>query len=201
VRLLITGFEPFGGDTLNSSHDAVFALPDSIGDTEISKLSLPVEYDGVYPILKSKIDELLPDAVICVGQAGGRSSVTPELVAINWRGSSSPDNSGKIYEGEHIDPTGAPAYFSTLPLCAMRDAMLSAGIPSYISSSAGTYVCNTTMYHLMRIIEQSGRNIKGGFIHVPSSCAQVLNSPNRPSLPLYSITAALSAAIRAISDT
>ena len=194
-KLLITGFEPFGGDDKNASWEAVALLPDKIGGIELIKRKIPVEYNRVGAVLQQLISGEQPDAVICVGQAAARSAVTPEKVAINWKCGSIADNAGVLCSGEVIHADGPDGYFSTLPVEKMVDAMKQAGVPAQVSYTAGAYVCNCTLYELLHYTKQNYPNILGCFIHVPYLCEQVLDRPQHPSLPLQSITAALTAGI------
>ncbi len=197
-KLLITGFEPFGGDATNASWEAVSRLPDTLAGIELCKRQIPVEYDRVGQVLRQLMDELRPDAVICVGQAANRSAVTPEKVAINWKSGSIADNAGLLYRGEIIHPDGPDGYFSTLPVEKMVNAMREAGVPAQVSYTAGTYVCNTTLYELLHHLKQTQSHIRGCFIHVPYLCSQILERPQSPSLPLDTIVTALAAAISAL---
>ncbi len=198
-KLLITGFEAFNGDTTNASWEAVSRLPDTLAGMELSKRQIPVEYDRVGEILQQLIDELRPDAVICVGQAATRSAVTPEKIAINWKAGSIADNAGMIYSGEVIRSEGADGYFSTLPVEKMVDAMRAAGVPAQVSYTAGTYVCNCTLYELLHYLKHAHPHILACFVHVPYLCSQVVQRPQFPSLPLEMVITALTAAISCLN--
>ena len=198
-KLLITGFEPFGGDTFNASWEAVARLPQVLAGMELCKRKIPVEYDRVGEVLRRLIDEVQPDAVICVGQAANRSAVTPEKVAINWKSASIADNAGQLYSGERIYEDGPDGYFSTLPVEKMVDAMRDAEVPAQVSYTAGAYVCNCTLYELLHYLKQTEAPIPACFIHVPYLCSQVLERPQFPSLPLSTVTTALSAAIACLN--
>jgi len=147
----------------------------------------------VAPPLKQAIEQEKPDAVICVGQAGGRSVLTPERVAINLKEAGAPDNAGVSYAGEPIDAEGPAAYFATIPVKEIVEGMRKAGVPAALSYSAGAYVCNNTMYHLLHILAKEYPHIRGGFIHVPYECNQVLER-GMASLPLAMIAKGLEAA-------
>lgn len=153
MKLLLTGFAPFGGETTNPSWEAVRRLPDTLtvnGKTvQLCKRELPVAYDRVGALLAEAIAETAPDAVLCVGQAAGRSGITPERVAINWKGAAAPDNDGVQYDGETILPDGPDGLFATIPVDAMAAACRAAGVPAQVSLSAGSYVCNCLMYQLL----------------------------------------------------
>lgn len=188
MKLLFTGFVPFGADARNASWEAVQRLPEKIGEVEICKACLPVSYHAVKDALRQLLEREQPSAVVCVGQAAGRTAVTPELVAVNWRSGTLPDNDGTEYHGEKIDPRKPDAYFSTLPVKELVAALCAAGIPASLSLSAGAYVCNSTMYHLLDLTEGA---IPAGFIHLPYLTEQAARKPNVPSLPLEMLANAL----------
>ena len=199
VKILVTGFEPFGPDAVNAAWEAVSRLPETIGGAEILKRQLPVEYEAGPARLEALVTELAPDAVLSVGQAAGRAALTPELVGINWKDASIPDNAGVLCQGEPIDPAGADAHFSSLPVKEMVSAIRTAGVPAQLSLSAGAYICNATLYRLAGLAKERG--IPGGFLHVPCCCEQALEKPGCPSLPLPAITAGLEAAVGAIVES
>ncbi|MGN1016072.1 MAG: pyroglutamyl-peptidase I [Faecousia sp.] len=188
MTVLITGFEPFGGQSVNPSWEAVSALPDRVGSCCLEKLRLPVEYGEAARRVLERARELSPQAILCVGQAGGRDAVTPEVIGINLREASIPDNAGAAPAGTPIDPQGPDGIFSTLPVREMVSAILARGIPSRLSYSAGAYVCNDLMYTLLNHFR--GTDTRVGFLHVPYIPAQ-----GSPSLPQAQLTQALTAAI------
>ena len=143
--LLITGFEPFGGEEINPSWEAVLRLPEEIGGYHLSKMQIPVVFGEAAAQVIAAAEALQPDAVLCIGQAGGRAAVTPELVGINLRHGKIPDNAGNQPKDEPIVKGGETAYFSTLPVRTMAEAILARGIPSQVSYSAGAYVCNDVL--------------------------------------------------------
>ncbi|MDO4297279.1 MAG: pyroglutamyl-peptidase I [Lachnospiraceae bacterium] len=199
-KILFTGFEPFGGESVNPSWEAVSLLPDRIGLAEIAKRHLPVEYDTVADLLRQAIEEEQPHAVICVGQAGGRAVLTPEMVAINLNDAAIPDNAGVSHGGETICQDGPAAYFATIPVKAISAGMMEAGVPAAVSYTAGTYVCNNAMYHLLHLLAGEYPEIRGGFIHVPYECGQVLGKSNMSSLPLPMIAKGLEAAAKVTAE-
>ena len=188
-KLLITGFEPFGGEEINPSWEAVLRLDDEIGGYSLTKLCLPVVFGEAAEKVKSTAKELCPDAVICVGQAGGRAAVTPELVGINLRHASIPDNDGLQPKDEPILPAGAKAHFSPLPVRKMAEAIAATGVPSHVSYSAGAYVCNDVLYTLLSHYE--GSDTRVGFIHIPYSTEQ----GKTPAMEMADIMKGLTAAI------
>lgn len=169
-KLLITGFEPFGGEEMNPSWEAVSRLPDEIGGYTLTKLRIPVVFGEAAEIVLAKAEELHPEVILCVGQAGGRSAITPELVAINLRYAKIPDNKGQQPQDEPILPNGNCAYFSTLPVRKMAEAISNAGIASQVSYSAGAYVCNDLLYTLLHRYQNT--QTKVGFVHIPYSKEQ-----------------------------
>ena len=191
MKLLVTGFAPFGGETINPSWEAVKRLPDKIEDTVIFKAELPVVYGEAAEIALEKAKKLGADAVLCVGQAGGRDAVTPELIGINLRDCAIPDNAGKLCTREPAEPKAADGYFSTLPVFAMAEAIRKAGIPAKVSYSAGTFVCNDLLYTLL--CRFSGTDVKVCFVHLPFLPEQA--GDKFPSLTLEQDIAALTAAI------
>lgn len=172
MKIILTGFAPFGGDTINSSYEAVKLLPDCLDGCELIKLELPVSFDVCASLMEWMISLYQPDAVICLGQAGGRTAITPEYVAINLKHSVTPDNTGVSYMDQPVLPGAPTAYFTTLPVRSMVKNLQEAGLPGFVSYSCGTFVCNCMMYHLLHLIDTKYPNIKGGFIHVPYAIEQ-----------------------------
>lgn len=190
-KLLITGFDPFGGATVNPSWMAVSQLPDRVGDFELCKLEIPTVFDKATRVVLAKAAEFDPDVILCVGQAGGRAAVTPERIGVNIRDGRICDNEGNQPRGEFVAPDGPAAYFATVPVVKMADAMEAAGIPATVSNSAGAFVCNDTLYGILH--HYAGTDVRCGFIHVPFVPEQ-----GEPCLPLERITAGLEAAISAL---
>ena len=191
-KLLITGFEPFGGESINPSWEAVSLLPGEIKDYALTKLRIPVVFGEAAAQVIAAAEALQPDAVLCIGQAGGRAAVTPELVGINLRHGKIPDNAGNQPKDEPIVKGGETAYFSTLPVRTMAEAILARGIPSQVSYSAGAYVCNDVLYSLLAHYKDTDTRV--AFIHIPYSAEQ----NKEPSMELTRIAEALTAAIEAI---
>ena len=163
--LLITGFEPFGGEQINSSWEAVSRLPNQINGYALTKLLISVVFGVAAENVLRAAEELHPDVILCIGQAGGRGAITPELVAINLRYAKIPDNEGFEPKDEPIIAGGTCAYFSTLPVRQMAEAVNNAGVASQVSYSAGAYVCNDLLYTLLAHFE--GSQTRVGFIHIP----------------------------------
>ena len=190
-KLLITGFDPFGGAAVNPSWMAVSRLPDRVGDFELCKLEIPTVFDKATRIVLEKAAEFGPDVILCVGQAGGRAAVTPERIGVNIRDARIGDNEGNQPRGEFVAIDGPAAYFATVPVLKMAEAIEAAGIPATVSNSAGAFVCNDTLYGILH--HYAGTQVRCGFIHVPFVPEQ-----GEPSLPLEKITAALEAGILAL---
>ncbi len=187
--LLITGFEPFGGESINPSWEAVHALPEVIGDYRLEKLRVPVVFGLAAENVLEHAHRIKPDKILCVGQAGGRAGVTPEYIAINLRHASIDDNAGNRPQDERICPEGPAGIFSTLPVRKMAKA---AGGKSAVSYSAGTFVCNDLLYCLLWKLPE----IPAGFVHVPFLPEQAKEGV--PSMPLEEIIAALTAMIHVL---
>ncbi len=190
MKVLVTGFEPFGGEKINPSWEAVKALPGEINGAEVVKHRLPVTFNGVRKILPRLIIEEKPDVVVLTGQAGGRPNITVERVAINVMDSKMPDNEGVTQEDEPVFDGAPAAYFATLPIKAIVRALRNAGIPASVSNTAGTYVCNTAMFTALHTIAVAGMEARAGFVHVPFSHAQALDKP-RPSMAQETIDEAI----------
>ncbi|MCL2392010.1 MAG: pyroglutamyl-peptidase I [Oscillospiraceae bacterium] len=200
MKILISGFDPFGGEAINPAFEAVKLLPRKIGGADISIVEVPTVFRKCAEVLKAAIDEIKPDAVLCIGQAGGRSVISVEKVAINLQEARIADNEKNQPIGETIKEDGPAAYFATLPVKVMVNKIKEEKIPSSISYTAGTYVCNDIMYHLLYMIDKEYPNIRGGFIHVPFDTAQVLDKPDgTPSMPVATIAKALECAVKAIA--
>lgn len=190
-KLLITGFDPFGGEAVNPSWEAVKLLPDTIGEYELCKLEIPTVFGLAAWMVMEKTEEIHPDVILCIGQAGGRDAVTPERIGINIRDARIPDNEGNQPAQEPIVPGGSDGIFSTVPVSQMAQAIRDAGIPGAVSNTAGTFVCNDTLYTLLH--HYAGTDVRVGFIHVP-----YLPEQGTPNLPLEQIVQALAAAISAL---
>ena len=198
MKILITGFDPFGGEPVNPALEAVKLMKDEIAGAKIIKLEIPT----VFRKSVEKIHEMMkaeqPDVVLSIGQAGGRFGVTPERVAINVDDARIKDNEGNQPVDTPIFTDGEAAYFSNLPVKAMVEAIKNKGLPSTLSNSAGTFVCNHVMYGVLYYIHKEFPNVRGGFIHVPFITDQVVTKPNVASMALADIPAARESAVEAI---
>ncbi len=198
--ILFTGFEPFGGETVNPALEAVRRLPDSAAGVPIRRLRLPTSFRRAGETLLEAVDAWRPEAVVCVGQAGGRKAVTPEKIAINYIDARIPDNDGAQPADVPIRADGPAAYFATLPVRAIDEAIRAAGVPCAVSYSAGCYVCNFVMYTLLDHLAQTAPDVLGGFIHVPYAAEQTAGKPaGTPSLTVAQMTQALTCAAGVIA--
>ena len=201
MKILITGFDPFGGESVNPAFEAVKLLPDTIAGAQIIKQEVPTEFGRAGEVLEAAMNASKPDVVICIGQAGGRSAITPEKVGINIMDGRIPDNSGYQPVDVTIREDGETAYFTSLPVKAMVQKMKDAGIPAALSYTAGSYVCNYLMYTLLYLIDKKFPSVRGGFIHVPYAMEQVVNKPlGTPSMDLHQIARGLEKAVEAIVE-
>ena len=200
MKLLLTAFDPFGGETVNPAQQAVEAVADRVGEVEIVKLVVPTVFGRSIDVVAEAIEKHSPDAVLCIGQAGGRPDLTPERIAINMDDARIPDNEGNRPVDEPIRKDGQAAYFSTLPVKAMVEAIRAAGIPASLSNTAGTFVCNHLMYGVLYTLEKKYPGVRGGFMHVPFLTSQVLDGRQYPSMSRESIVRGIEAAVRAIGE-
>lgn len=195
--ILVTGFDPFGGEETNPAIESVKRIDENIEGAEIIKLEIPTVFHKASDVVEAKIKEVKPDVILSVGQAGGRYGITVERVAINEDDARIEDNEGNQPIDVKIREDGAPAYFASLPIKAMVEEIKKENIPASVSNSAGTFVCNHIMYQDLYLAEKYG-DIKAGFIHVPFLTEQVVDKPNTASMSLDDIVRGLNAAIRAI---
>ena len=193
--VLLTGFEPFNGAAINPSWEAVRALDGWSGPGfAVVARQLPCVFGTALDVLRESIAGVKPDIVIAVGQAGGRSEMSLERVAINVDDASIRDNAGNQPVDTPIAADGPAAYFTTLPVKAIVKALRLRGFPSGVSQTAGTFVCNHVFYGLMH--HAVGQPVKAGFIHVPFLPEQAADRPERPpSMALRDIVDALRIAV------
>ncbi|MFC6181658.1 pyroglutamyl-peptidase I [Lactiplantibacillus daowaiensis] len=200
MKILVTGFDPFGDDKINPAIETVKRLPDTIAGAEIIKLEIPTVFDKCAEVVHDAIVDAQPDYVLNVGQAGGRFALTPERVAINFDDGRIADNAGFQPLNRAIHEDGENAYFTQLPVKAMARAIRAAGLPSVVSTTAGTYVCNHIMYQVQYMRAKEFPQLKAGFIHIPFLPDQVTGRPNTPSMSLDDDVRGLTAALTAIVD-
>lgn len=200
-KVLITGFEPFGGEEINPAYEAVKLLPDEIDGAKLIKLEIPTVFQKGVDAVYNAIQKYQPDYVLCIGQAGGRSQLTPEWVGINFRNARIADNEGNQPVQTPVIEGGPAAYFTMLPVFCMVEKMKENGIPASVSYSAGTYVCNDVMYSLLHYCHTEFKNTKGGFMHVPYSTEQTVNHPSgTPGMNLKDIAKGIEISIEVILE-
>ncbi|WP_459502628.1 pyroglutamyl-peptidase I [Bacillus sp. C1] len=187
--MLVTGFEPFGGEEMNPAWEVAKQLDGQvIGDYKIISKQVPTVFHKSLQVLQSYMEEVEPELVICIGQAGGRPDITVERVAINVDDARIADTEGNQPVDEPIIERGPAAYWSTLPLKAIVKKLREEGIPASVSQTAGTFVCNHLFYGLMHILATSENEVRGGFIHIPFLPEQASNHLGQPSMSLPVIT-------------
>lgn len=200
MKILLTAFDPFGGEPVNPALEAVKLVADQVGDVEVVKLEVPTVFGKSIATVAAAMEKEKPDAVLCIGQAGGRYDLTPERVAINMDDARIKDNEGNQPIDVPIFADGAPAYFTNLPIKAMVQAIRNVGVPASVSNTAGTFVCNHLMYGVLYTIAKKYPGMKGGFMHVPFVPSQVVNRPSpAPCLNMKDIAAGIEAALAAIA--
>ncbi|MCR5683262.1 MAG: pyroglutamyl-peptidase I [Clostridiales bacterium] len=200
--ILVTAFEPFGGSARNSSLDTLRSLPDKVGTVDLVKVELPVEYDGAARRLAEEIRKTNGlSAVVCMGQAEGRGAITPEYVAVNVRNGSIPDNAGQLCRFAPCEAGGPDGIFATLPVVRLVERLREKEIPASVSFTAGTYVCNSTMYAALRLT--AGCGIPAGFVHLPLS-AEIAEEEGKaervPALPQAVLTAGITEILRLLAE-
>lgn len=199
MKILVTAFDPFGGETVNPAQEAVALLPETIGGHRVHKLTVPTVFGAAAELVTNTMDKLRPDAVVCVGQAGGRRAVSVERVAVNLMDARIRDNAGNQPEDQPVAEGGPAAYFSTLPVKAMAQAIKDAGLEGAVSYTAGTFVCNSLLYSVLHHAAAHMPAARCCFIHVPFIPEQTAGKEGVPSMPLEDMVRALTAAIGAIN--
>ena len=198
TRVLVTGFEPFGGERVNASWQAASALAarPSANGVEVHAVQLPCVFGAASRAMAAAVERIDPEVVIAVGQAGGRFGVTPERIAVNLDDAAAPDNAGNTPVDAPVVAGGPLAYRTGLPVKAVVAALRAAGIPAAVSDTAGTYVCNHVFYALMDLAATVRPDLVAGFVHVPFSTAQAAARPGpTPALPVEVITDALAVVV------
>ena len=200
MKILVTGFEPFGGEKINPSIETVKLLPDESAGAKIIKLEIPTVYHKSIAAIEEKIEEVDPDVILSIGQAGGAAVIRVERVGINVDDARIPDNEGNQPIDERIYADGPDAYFSTLPIKAMVERIKDAGVAADVSNSAGTFICNHVLYGVRYLCEQKYHGKKSGFIHIPFLPEQVEDKPDMPSMSQEDMVKGIIAAIEAIVE-
>lgn len=200
-KVLLTGFEPFGGEAINPSWEVVKRLEKTTDQYQILAKQLPCVFDRSLDYLYRFIEDINPDIVICVGQAGGRAEICIERIAINLNDATIPDNQGNQPIDTPVITQAPHAYFSTLPNKAMVNKMREAGIPTSLSLSAGSYVCNHTMFGLLHYLHLTQRSCLAGFIHIPYLPEQGVFHRNMPTMSLEILMKGIDIAIQTALST
>lgn len=199
MKILLTGFDPFGGETVNPAWEAARLAHAPDGVTLLT-LQVPTVFGLAGESVLDAVRRERPDAVLCLGQAAGRAALTPERIAINLRDASLPDNAGNQPEDVPVVSGGPAAFFSTLPVKAMVRAIRAVGLPASVSHSAGTFVCNDLLYTLLFSLSEEGASVPAGFLHLPCLPEQAaLKGGGTPSLPLCDLVRGVEAALGAIA--
>ena len=201
MKILLTGFEPFGGESINPAKEAVKLVKDEIKGAQIVKCYVPVVFGKAIETVHEAMKKENPDAVLLIGQAGGRYEITPERVAINCDDGRIPDNEGNQPVDQPVMADGPAAYFSSLPIKKMVEYMKAANVPAAVSNTAGTYVCNHLMYGVLYYLDKEFPGTIGGFMHVPFLHEQVMNKKETASLSKDDVVKGIEASLEAIIDT
>lgn len=201
MKILVTGFDPFGGEKINPAIESVKKLNDEIAGAKIIKLEIPTVCHESLRVIDEAISKYDPDVILSIGQAGGRSDITVERIGINIDDCRIPDNAGNQIIDEPVFEDGPAAYFVNLPIKAMVAKIQKCQIPASVSNTAGTFVCNHVTYGVRHLIETKYPGKKSGFIHIPFLPQQVIDKKNMPSMSLNTIVTGLTAAIEAIVET
>lgn len=201
MKILITAFDPFGGDEINPALEAVKLMKSEISGAKIVKLEVPTVFNKSIDKVVEAIEKENPDVVLNIGQAGGRFDITPERVAINIDDARIKDNEGNQPIDMPIYEDGESAYFATIPVKAIVKEIKDGGLPSSLSNTAGTFVCNHLMYGTLYHIAKNKKDIRAGFIHVPFIPEQVIDRPTPvPYMSTIDIARALELAVKAIVE-
>ena len=200
MKILVTGFDPFGGESINPALEAVKKLNKQIGQAEIITLEIPTVFKKSLEKIEEAIQIHNPDVVVSIGQAGGRFGITPERIAINIDDARIEDNEGNQPIDTCIFEDGENAYFTNLPVKTMVTELVKQGIPATLSNTAGTFVCNHVMYGVLYMIHKKYPHMRGGFIHVPYTTQQAVAKVQMPSMSIEDITKGLEICLQVISE-
>lgn len=200
MKILVTGFDPFGGEAVNPALETVKRLPEKIGKAEIIRLEIPTVWQKSLRTIERAIEKYDPDVILSVGQAGGRADITVERVGINVDDYRIPDNEGNQITDEPVVPGGPAAYFVTVPIKAMVAKMRERGIPASVSNTAGTFVCNHVTYGVCHLLATKYPGKRSGFLHIPYLPEQAAGREMLPSMPLERMVEGVTAAIEAIAE-
>ena len=204
MKILVTGFDPFGGEKINPALETIKRLPDTILGAQIIKLEIPTVVGKSLAKIKEAVEKENPDVVLSIGQAGGRSEITVERIGINIDDCRIPDNEGNQPIDEPVVTGGPAAYFVTIPIKAIVEKIKAHNIPASISNTAGTFICNHVCYGVAHLAAQrtaAGKPMKSGFIHIPFLPEQVIGKPAlTPSMSLETIINGITHALEAIVE-
>jgi len=200
MKILLTGFEPFGGEIINPAYEVLKLLPDSIGTHNVIKRQIPTSYKDSIKSIVTLLESERPDAVLSLGQAGGAFGLRIEKVGLNLRDANSPDNDGHRASHETIFDDGEAAYYSSLPVKAIVKKLREDNIPASLSYSAGAYVCNNVLYSLLYLQQKRYKNMRCGFIHVPYFPEQIMNKIGTYYMAPEEMKRGLEVSIRAIIE-
>ena len=198
----MTGFEPFSAHSANPTEGLAKAVDGRrVGDATVVGLVLPVHHADASRRVAALLAETSPGAVLHLGLAGGRARIALERVALNVMDYEVPDNAGFRARGEPCVPGGPAAYFATLPIAAILKALLAEGIPAYTSNTAGTYLCNQTLYGTLHAVRDLPRPPRVGFVHFPLLPAMVAATGlEQPSMDFPLMLRAVETALGVIAD-
>ena len=198
MKILMTAFDAFGGETINPALEAVQRVIPPMG-VELVRIEVPTIFGKSVQVVADAIAREHPDVVLCIGQAGGRAQITPERVAINVMDATIADNIGVMPVDEPVVPGGENALFATVPIKQMVKAIQLEGIPAKLSNTAGTFVCNQLLYGVLYLCKARYPHTRAGFIHVPFLPQQVAGKGNLPSMPLEDMVRALEAVLACLA--
>lgn len=199
MKILVTGFDPFGGEKVNPAFEVLKKLKKNIAGARITLLEVPTVFGESVQKVIAAIEEKKPDVVLMIGQAGGRYELTVERIGINIDDARIPDNKNNQPIDKPIDPEGPAAYFVTVPVKDMVQAIRQAGVLASVSNTVGTFVCNHLLYGVLNYLAKNAPHIKAGFIHIPLLIEQAIGKTNMPSMGLKTMVTAIEAAIEAIA--
>jgi len=200
MKILLTGFEPFGGEKINPAYEILKTLPESMDGYKLVKREIPTSFKESTKLIESLLEAEAPDVVLSLGQAGGSLGLVVEKVGLNLRDAESADNDGHRASHEIIYKDGETAYFSTLPVKAIVKKIRDSNVPASLSYTAGAYVCNNVLYTLLYLAKKRYKNMRCGFIHVPYFPEQIIGKRSTHYMTPEEMTRGLMAALLAITE-
>ncbi len=199
MKILITGFEPFKNEKVNPSWEVCKILAKK-SEMSVEMRQLPVVYDEAAERALTVFDEIQPDVVLHLGEAGGRTHISVERIAVNCDDASIGDSKGQKRVGIPIEKEGADGLFTTIPVKKIVTALKEAGIPAIISNSAGTYLCNHVLYRTLNHVKENNLRVQVGFIHLPYLPQQTVDKPDKASMSLDLMVEAVRIALQACDE-